>query len=213
MGMIGSLFRAAALLLSQERLRLLVAIAALIIALGAMIDSNATSLSRPPELYLSQSLIGFGTTLFIGPALVYGFLRMLKQGATHLVSFIVMFNITQNVGGYAGSALLGSYQIIQARAHAASLADRLLGSDPQVIQRIQNGAGAVAGALPDLTLRGAEGSTLLGQSLAQQANILAYNDVFRLVTMMAVATAGYLFCRMAWLAYETRHNHQTGAQT
>jgi hypothetical protein len=204
---------AAALLLSQERLRLLVAIAALIIALGAILDSNATSLSRPPQLYLSQSLIGFGTTLFIGPALVYGFLRMLKQGATHLVSFIVMFNITQNVGGYAGSALLGSYQIIQARAHTASLADHVLASDPQVIQRLQGGAGAVAGAVPDPALRGAEGAALLGQSLTQQANILAYNDVFRLVAVIAVATAAYLFCRMAWLAYEARRNLQMGAKT
>jgi hypothetical protein len=204
---------AAALLLSQERLRLLVAIAALIIAAGAMLDSSATNLSRPPQLYLSQSLIGFGTTLFIGPALVYGFLRMIKQGPTHLVSFIVMFNITQNVGGYAGSALLGTYQIIQARAHAASLADHVLGSDPQVIQRIQGGSGALAGALSDPVLRGAEGAALLGQSLAQEANILAYNDVFRLVAMMAVATAAYIFCRIAWLAYEAGRNRRMGIAT
>jgi hypothetical protein len=204
---------AAALLLSQERLRWLVAIAALIIAAGAMLDSNATNLSRPPQLYLSQSMIGFGTTLFIGPALVYGFLRMIKEGPTHLVSFIVMFNITQNVGGYAGSALLGSYQVIQARAHAASLAEHVLGSDPQVVQRIQTGSGALAGALSDPALRGAEGTALLGQSLTQEANILAYNDVFRLVAMMAVATAVYIFCRMAWIAYEIRRNRRMGIAT
>jgi hypothetical protein len=204
---------AAALTLSQERLRLQVAVAALIIAAGALIDSNATNLSRPPELYLSQSLIGFGTTLFIGPALVFGFLRMIKQGPSHLVSFIVMFNISQNVGGLAGSALLGSYQIIQAHAHVASLADRLLGSDPQVIQRIQGGAGAVAGALPDPVLRGAEGAALLGQSMAQEANILAYNDVFRLVAFLALTTAAYLFYRMAWLAYQARRDRRMGAAT
>ncbi|HEY2010657.1 MAG TPA: MFS transporter [Rhizomicrobium sp.] len=204
---------AAALLLTQERLRLLVATAALIVAAGAMLDSGSTNVSRPPELYLSQSLIGFGTTLFIGPALVYGFLRMLKAGPTHLVSFIVMFNITQNVGGYAGSALLGSYQIIQARAHAASLAEHVMGSDPQVIQRIQTGSGELAGALSDPVLRGAEGAALLGQSLAQEANILAFNDVFRLVAMMAVATAVYVFCRMAWVAYEARRNSRMGITT
>jgi hypothetical protein len=204
---------AAALTLSQERLRLLVAVAALIIALGALLDSGATNLSRPPQLYLSQSLIGFGTTLFIGPALVFGFLRMLKQGASHLVSFIVMFNITQNVGGYAGSALLGSYQIIQARAHAASLADHLLASDPLVIQRIQGGTGVVAGHLSDPVLRGAEGAALLGQNLAQEANILAYNDVFRLVTMLALVTAAYVFYRIAWLSYEARRNRRMGAVT
>ncbi|HEX4176843.1 MAG TPA: hypothetical protein VHY57_00325, partial [Rhizomicrobium sp.] len=204
---------AASLTLSQERLRLQVAVAALIIAAGAILDSYSTNLSRPAQLYLSQSLIGFGTTLFIGPALVFGFLRMIKQGPNHLVSFIVLFNITQNVGGLAGSALLGSYQIMEARAHAASLAERLLGSDPQVIQRIQGGVNTVAGALSDPALRGAEGAALLGQSMAQEANILAYNDVFRLVAVLALLTAGYLFYRIVWIAWCTRRHQQTGAVT
>jgi hypothetical protein len=82
-----------------------------------------------------------------------------------------------------------------------------------VIQRIQTGSGELAGALSDPALRGAEGAALLGQSLAQEANILAYNDVFRLVAMMAVATAVYVFCRMAWVAYEARRNSRMGIAT
>ncbi len=79
----------ACLTLSQPRLRWQVAAAALVIAAGAFMDSSATNVTRPPELYLSQALIGFGTTLFIGPALVFGFLRMLAKGPNHLVSFVV----------------------------------------------------------------------------------------------------------------------------
>jgi len=204
---------AASLTLSQDRLRLQVAIAALIIAAGALIDSNATNVSRPPQLYLSQSLIGFGTTLFIGPALVFGFLRMLAKGPNYLVSFLVMFNVTQNVGGLAGSALLGSYQTMQARAHAASLADHVLASDPQTLQRIQSGAGAVSGAVGDPTLRAAEGAALLGQQMGNEANILAYNDVFRLVAILALLTAAYLFYRIGAVAWQARRAARTGAST
>ena len=200
----------ASLTLSQERLRLQVAVAALIIAAGALIDSGATNVTRPPELYLSQALIGFGTTLFIGPALVFGFLRMLAKGPDHFVSFVVIFNITQNVGGLAGSALLGSYQTIQARAHAASLADHLLAGDPQVLQRIQSGSGAVAGVIDDPTLRGIQGAALLGQKLTAEANILAYNDVFRLVAILALITAGYLFYRIGWMVYCARQKALEG---
>jgi hypothetical protein len=203
----------ACLTLSQERLRLQIAIAALIIAAGALIDSGATNVTRPPELYLSQALIGFGTTLFIGPALVFGFLRMFAKGPNHLVSFIVIFNITQNVGGLAGSALLGSYQVIQARAHAASLADHLLAANPQVLQRIQSGTGAVAGVIADPALRSSQGAALLGQKLAAEANILAYNDVFRLVAILALVTAGYVFYRFAWAAYCDRRKVLAGAST
>lgn len=201
----------ACLTLSHDRIRIQVAIAALIIASGALLDSHSTSLTRPPELYLSQSLIGFGTTLFIGPALVLGFMRMTEKGSSHLVSFIVMFNITQNVGGLAGSALLGSYQVIQAHAHAESIAEQILGSDPDVVERIQLGSNLVANSLSDPILRNVEGGALLNQSVTQQANILAYNDVFILVAITGVLTASYLLWRIVWLRYEARRNARLGA--
>jgi hypothetical protein len=202
---------AACLTLSQERLRLQVMIAALIIAAGAFIDSGATNVTRPPQLYLSQALIGFGTTLFIGPALVYGFLRMLAKGPNYFVTFVVLFSTTQNVGGLAGAALLGSYQVIQTRAHAASLQDQVLGADPQVVQRLLSGSASVAGAVVDPALRGAEGAALLGQKLVAEANILAFNDVFRFVAFFALATAAYLLYRIIWVAICVRRSQAKGA--
>jgi hypothetical protein len=201
----------ACLTLSQERLRLQIMVAALAIAAGAFIDSGATNVTRPPELYLSQALIGFGTTLFIGPALVFGFLRMLAKGGSHFVTFVVLFSTTQNVGGLAGSALLGSYQVIQTRAHAASLQEHLLAGDPQVAQQLQGGAATVAGNLADPVLRGAEGGALLGQRLASEASILAFNDVFRFVGFLALATALYILYRIIWLALCARRTQAKGA--
>src|SRR5262249_37141166 len=100
----------AVVLLKPERLTWLVFSATLIIALSAWMDSHATNLTRPEQLYLSQSLVAFGSSLFLGPALLHGFGRMMAQGPTHLVSFVVLFSTTQNIGGLAGAALLGSYQ-------------------------------------------------------------------------------------------------------
>lgn len=164
----------AALTLSERRLPYQVMSASLLIALGAWLDSGANSLTRPGQLYLSQALIAFGTTLFIGPTLVYGFLRMASRGADHMVSFIVLFSVTQNVGGLAGSALLGSYQTVMARAHMQALSEHLIAADPQVAARLASGAGP------------------LMQALTVQANVLAYNDVFRLVAVFALAVALYL---------------------
>ncbi len=129
----------AALTLSEKRLPIQVMAAAVIIAVGAFMDSNANSLTRPPELILSQCLIGFGATLFMGPAIVYGFLRMSSRGPAFFVTFAVLFSTTQNVGGLVGSALLGTYQAVEARAHATTLSDHVLGSDPSVVARV--GAG------------------------------------------------------------------------
>src|SRR5262249_44964930 len=108
----------AAVTLYEARLPYLVVGSALIIAFAALLDSGANNLTRPPQLYLSQSLIGFGTTLFIGPTLVFGLLRMLQKGVDHFITVVVLFSTTQNFGGLAGSALLGSYQTVFARLHA-----------------------------------------------------------------------------------------------
>lgn len=180
------------LTLTPDRIAYLVIAAALLIALGAWLDSQANDLTRPAQLYFTQALIGFGTMLFIGPALAYGFLRMLEQGPSHIVTFIVLFSTTQNVGGLAGSALLGTYQVEAARAHAVSLAERAVPSDPIVAARIQAGARAVSGAIVDPQARQAQGASALGQALGRQANVLAFNDVFRLVAVVAILAALYL---------------------
>jgi hypothetical protein len=182
----------AALTLSERRIPYQVLAASLIIALAAWLDSHANNLTRPSQLMLSQALIGFGTTLFIGPALVYGFLRMLSHGGSHFVTFVVLFSSTQNIGGLAGSSLLGAYQTMAARLHATALAEHLAGADPQVAARIQAGATALSGAVTDPFARGAQGAGLLGQALAREANILAFNDTFRFVAMLALITAAYL---------------------
>ncbi len=181
----------AALTLSERRLPYQVLAAALLIALAAWLDSHATNLTRPWQLYLSQSLIGFGTTLFIGPTLVSGFLRMLSRGADHFVTLVVLFSATQNVGGLVGAALLGSYQTIAARAHAAALSEHLTGFDPQVTARIQGGAASMSGVIVDPLLQGAQGGGLLVQAVTREASILAFNDTFRFVAALAFLTAAF----------------------
>jgi hypothetical protein len=196
---------------TPERLGIQIAAAALLIALGAFLDSGANNLTRPPQIYLSQMLIGFGTVLFAGPALVFFFGKMMAKGPDHFVSVVVLFSSIQNVGALAGSALLGSYEFIQARHHAAWLAEHLSLGDPQVVQRLQNGAIAVAGAVPDPALRSAQGAALLGQRLTAEANILAFNDVFRAVAVLALLTGLFILYRVALTAWRERRRAQAGA--
>lgn len=166
---------AAVATLSPTRVPWQVMVAALLIAWGAWLDSGATNITRPEQLYFSQALLGFGTTLFIGPALAFGFLRVLARGPDSVVSMLVVFSVTQNVGGLAGSALLGSYQIASTHAHAAALYEHLVGTDPQVAARLQ-----------------AQGPAALAQALTREANVLAFNDVFVLVASLAAATALFI---------------------
>jgi hypothetical protein len=96
------------------------------------------------------------------------------------------------VGALAGSAAMGSYQIIQAHAHIAALSEHLVASDPQVLERMRGGAGAVGSLVSDPLLRGAEGTALLSQSVAREASVLAFTDVFRLLGVLSLGTAVYV---------------------
>lgn len=164
-------------------------VAALIVAFGAWLDTDATNLTRPPQLYLSQALIGFGTTLFIGPALAFGFLRMMQRGTDAFITYVVLFSTTQNVGGLAGSALLGSYQFASARAHAAALAEHLTASGVELPTRLQLNARLLAPYIADPADHAAQSGALLLQALLREANILGFADTFRLVVYVALATA------------------------
>jgi hypothetical protein len=159
--------------LTPARLPWLIIAATLMIALGAGLDSQANNLTRPEQLYFSQALLGFGTTLFIGPALAFGIVRVLQRPEMFITTLVV-FSSTQNVGGLAGSALLGTLQIARARAHAGALADHLTAADPLVAARLQVGAAQ------------------LNQAVNREAGVLAYNDVFLVVTALALATAVYV---------------------
>jgi MFS family permease len=181
-----------AMLLNPMQLTQPVMFAIALVAVGAAIDSHSSNLTRPYNLYFSQALIAFSTTFFMGPALLFGLTRALQKGSGHILSFIALFGITQNLGGLAGSALLGTFQVVREKAHSNALVQQIVMNNPLVATRIQQGGAAYGRTIGDPTLRNAEGAVLLSQQVTREANILAYNDVFRFIALLAAATTIYL---------------------
>lgn len=163
-------------------------IAVILIAVGSFMDADATNLTRPSSFYLSQAIIGFASLLFMAQTVVIGIARTLLAGTRHFISFIVLFSLSQSLGGLVGTALLGTFQVIREKYHSHELVQSILMTDPLVAARIRAGGSALGGVLGDPALRSAEGAALLARSVAREANILAYNDVFLLIGVMAVAT-------------------------
>ena len=190
---------ASVLTLSEQALPRLVIVASLAIAAGAWMDSHANSLTRPEQLYVSQSLIGFGTCLFIGPTMAHGIQKVIRHGPDYLVTLVVVFSVTQNIGGLVGSALLGSYQTLAMRTHLQELAERAPTGDAQVASRVADSTRALSGAYPDPGVRTQQGSVALVASMTREANVLAFNDVARLVWRSALGTA-LLVIVLRWAA-------------
>lgn len=181
-----------AILLDVTHLTQPVMFAVALVSVASAMDSHSTNLTRPEQLYFTQALLAFSTTFFMGPALLFGMVRAIQRGAGHILSFIALFGITQNLGGLAGSALLGTFQVMREKAHSNALVQHIVMTDPLVAARIQQGGAAYGRVLGDPVLRNAEGATLLSQQITREANILAYNDVFQLIAILAAATTIYL---------------------
>jgi MFS family permease len=160
-------------------------IACVLIGIGAFMDADSTNLTRPENLYVSQALIGFGALYFIGPAMIIGISRTLLAGPQHFISWIVVFGATQNLGGLIGPAFLGTFQVTREKFHSHELVQQIVATDPHVLQRLNGGARAVSGAIVDPVLRSAEGAAILSQQVTREANILAFNDVFMLIGVLA----------------------------
>ena len=164
-------------------------VAVILIIIGAFMDADATNLTRPSSFYISQALIGFASLLFLAQAMVIGMAQTLLAGGRNFISFIVLFGLSQSLGGLIGSALLGTFQTIREKFHSHELVQRIVATDPLVAARLRAGGGAIAGTIGDPVLRSAEGTVLLSQQVTREANILAYNDVFMLVGVLAIVMA------------------------
>ena len=152
-------------------------------------DADANNLTRPSSFYLSQALIGFASLLFLAQAMVIGISRTLLAGGKNFVSFVVLFSLSQSVGGLFGNAFLGTFQTIREKVHSHELVQSIVATDPIVAARLRSGAGAVSGVLGDPALRAGEGAAILAQQVTREANVLAYNDVFMLVGVLSILTA------------------------
>jgi len=172
-------------------------IALVCLVTGSWLDSHSTNMTRPPDMYLSQGLIGIGTGLFLPPSMSKGMLTAFARGPTYILSFIAVFLFTQSTGGLMGSAFFSSLQIILEKYHSNMLAQHIVLSDPVVANRISILSMPYRQILQDPNLLQAEGLATLSKQTTLEANILAYNDVFRIYCCIALALLVILFIKMA----------------
>lgn len=186
-----------ALTFSPKTIVLQILLSVVLIAIGGWMDHHSTSLSRPHDFYLSQFLLSFASAMFMGPLMMIGILQALKYGADHMISFMVLFAITQSLGGLLGPALLGTMQAERTQTYVQSISAHLNAGDPAVAQRLGQQQGALAGVLGDSVLRSAQGAAQLAQVVRREASVRAFNDVFGVISMLALAF-------LAWSLYRVR---------
>jgi len=142
--------------------------------------------------------------LFIGPILISGMVQAISKGYDHIITFVVLFSVTQSLGGVLGPALLGTYQAQRTELYLQAIAAEMPASSAQVAQRLQSQKQAYARVLTDPALQKQAGNAQLAQIVKREAGVRAYNDVFLLIGLMTFSFLGYAVLRQAWLYYQAK---------
>ncbi|KQN56706.1 MFS transporter [Erwinia sp. E602] len=171
-----------------------------IVMVASLMDAQSNPLTRADNMLFSQFLLGFSTAFFIAPAMLLGIGGVVTQ-PKNLVSFVVLFGMSQNIGGLMGSALLGTFQTWREKYHSSLLADQLSLLDPNVTERLAQYNSLFASQLGDGVLLGAQSTSQLQTVATLQANVLAYNDVYLLTAAMAGVTLLWVTWRIGRLRY------------
>ena len=174
-----------------------------LIAVGCFMDAGSVSLTRPGNLYLSQSMLAFAAIYFLGPTMMTGMLKAIAKGPSHIVSFSAVFSISQSLGGLGGAALLGSLQIIRQKYYGNELAQSIVLTDPIAADRVRQLAASYARVLTDPAKLQTQGLTQLQTQMLREAAVLAYNDVF-LVSGLVAALA-FLWLGARWVYYRANN--------
>lgn len=176
--------------LNPADLRVSTLISLAIISVAAFADTHSGLMSRPVDFYLTQAAIAFASVYFIGPMLMEGFLRALTRGPSYVVSFLALFNLSQTLGGLAGTAALSAFFTVRAKMHLITLGQGLSTDDPAFVQALAYLSSGLTGSIGDTALRSAVAGRNAVQEAARQAAVLAYNDVFFIIGFLsAVAFA------------------------
>ena len=167
-----------------------------LISIASFMDRQSTSLSRPHDFFVSQFLLSCAATMFLGPLMLSGVTQALQRGADHMVTIIVVFSATQSLAGLAGPALLGTLQAQRTTAHAAAIDAGLDPTEAAVAQRLALQQRLYGAVVTDPVRRAAQGTAQLGQTVRREAAVRAFNDVFQLIGLLALAYLGWMLLRV-----------------
>jgi len=191
---------ASALTIKPTHLNWPIVVSLIVMIIASLMDAQSSPVTRANNMYLSQFLLGFGSAFFMAPAMLMGIGSVVTQ-PKNLVSFVVLFGMSQNLGGLIGSAILGTFQTWREKYHSSLLGDQLSLLDPNVSERLSQYGALFTSQISDSALLSAQSTSQLQSVATLQANVLAYNDTYLLTAALALITLMWVLWRLTRRRY------------
>ena len=186
-------------------LRRPVIFAVALIALGSWMDVGVSINSAPYSVYLSPVLIAFAAVYFMGPLVFEGFLRAIGSGPAYIISFSVIFGISQTVGGLAGAAAIQAFTTIRTQMHYADMVSSLNLGDPAFSAQVAGTRNMLSNQTTDAAQANIGAVSQVLQGIQRQATVAAYSDLFFLMACLATAVTIILLLNYLYNRYHKRN--------
>ena len=174
------------LLVANFPIRLIVAVAMVLVALASYVSSNLTTDSVASAFRLGQVILGVGVTFSVLP---------LQQAAVSAVSVddageaTSLFNIARNLGASIGLAALASFFDQRIEFHHWRLHSTISANDPELNLRMAE-SGAMLGGGPE-GMAGAHRA--LDAQVAMEALVMSFSDIFLVFAAMPILALPLVF--------------------
>jgi DHA2 family multidrug resistance protein len=175
----------AARLMKIVSARTLVGFGTAILAASMFMNGSLTTISGRADMFLPIVLRGVGFGLIFVPITTIAFVGLAPRELPHAAA---LFNLSRQLGGSIGIALVATKLITATATHRAALVERITIDDP--VTRLQ-----LAGMTAQLRLTSTDDFTAARRALAtldrrveSQAQMLAYRDAFAFLGFVVVGS-------------------------
>ena len=186
-------------------LRRPVIFAVALIAVGAWLDTVISLNSAPYMFYVSQFMIAFAAVYFMGPMVFEGMFRAIANGPAYIISFSVIFSISQTIGGLAGAAAIQAFTTIRTQMHYADMVGSLNLGDPALMAQVAGVRRMLSTQITDANQANVAAMGQVLQSIQRQATVAAYADLFFLMATIASITTLILLLNYLYHRYHKRN--------
>ncbi|MGP5500750.1 MFS transporter [Psychrobacter faecalis] len=186
-------------------LRRPVIFAVALIAVGAWLDTDIALNSAPYMFYVSQFMIAFAAVYFMGPMVFEGMFRAIANGPAYIISFSVIFSISQTIGGLAGAAAIQAFTTIRTQMHYADMVGSLNLGDPALMAQVADAGRMLSTQITDANQANVAAMGQVLQSIQRQATVAAYADLFFLMATIASITTLILLLNYLYHRYHKRN--------
>ena len=186
-------------------LRRPVIFAVALIAVGAWLDTDISLNSAPYMFYVSQFMIAFAAVYFMGPMVFEGMFRAIANGPAYIISFSVIFSISQTIGGLAGAAAIQAFTTIRTQMHYADMVSSFNLGDPALMAQVAGAGRMLSTQITDANQANVAAMGQVLQGIQRQATVAAYADLFFLMATIASITTLILLLNYLYHRYHKRN--------